>query len=133
MGFVLTTLGLVLGIVWGIPLVAGLFVSPGAQTLVAAMTGMLWICAVVGAGFVIMHKGRVGLWFVYFLTAVFVYWFSAGAVHYLSTQSRNSVYRVIWNGFLLIVWLSIASYFRNRRTQFTGWWDSAGDSQPEQR
>jgi hypothetical protein len=125
---------MLLGIISAIPFVLGLIGGPpGLGTAAVAMAGILWVGAFVGAGFLLMHKGRLGLWIIYFLSAVFVYWFCTSTFHLLSTRSRNDIYLVIWNGFCLMIWLSIAQYFHNRRRQFTRWLGSTGNSQSEQR
>lgn len=127
LGFVLVLIGFVSAILFAILVAEELIISrPGWSTIVLALGGTLWVGAIGGAGFLVMHKGKLGLRIIYSLSALFVYFFCRSTVHLLFMRTRDDVYQAIWSGLWLMAWLSFAAYFHTRRSQFTHWWDSTG-------
>jgi hypothetical protein len=88
-----------------------------------AFSGMLIL-----TGLLLVGKGKLGLWVMYFLSALFIYSFCAGTVRGVVSHTRDDVYGIMMGGILLFFWLSLAGYFHNRRKLFTGWWGSKNEA-----
>jgi hypothetical protein len=100
-------------------------------TFYAAMArpGAGLILLLTGLGLVRCH--RMGLWLLYFLTAVWLYGFCLTTTHRLISGTRDDIYGIIWAALWMIAWLYVAGYFYRRRHQFTGPWRGHSHNQPE--
>jgi hypothetical protein len=85
-----------------------------------AVPGAGLILLLTGLGLVRLH--RMGLWLLYFLTAVWLYGFVATTYHRVISGSRDDIYGIIWASLWMIAWLYVTGYFYRRRHQFTLSW-----------
>jgi hypothetical protein len=88
-----------------------------------ALSGML-----IFSGLLLVRRGKLGLWGMYFLSALFIYSFCFETVDRLVSHTQEDAYGIMMGGILLFLWLSLTGYFHNRPKLFTGWWGSKNEA-----
>ncbi|HKS80778.1 MAG TPA: hypothetical protein VJR23_04675 [Candidatus Acidoferrales bacterium] len=105
--------------------VVGLIATPfGVKDVSIIVSGLIAAGEFAIPGFLLIHRGKLGLWIMYLLSGFFAYEFCRAAIHAPQKQARDDIYGIYISGALMALWLSIAKYFYNRRALFTGWWRS---------
>jgi Ca2+/Na+ antiporter len=126
-GSILVVVGVLMGI---LSLVLSLqpYHERGRVAVLSLISGLVFSGMLILTGLLLVGKGRLGLWVMYFLSALFIYSFCAGTVRGVASHTADDVYGIIMGGILLFFWLSLAGYFHNRRKLFTGWWGSKNEA-----